>query len=384
MPGPASGRPVPFLLLQSRAPNASSDYSRGPPSVSLPRVPLEGTPAVPPQARPKRSGVVLRSTRRGDPQKGAPGFELFKGSFPFGFFKNVPPKVLPCPLPFLAIGFRAWDEGGERQTPPGCPAGFAKFQGATQSSRLVAVEAGAVPGGLPLGPLRPSVPKQPGQPSGQEASRPPAHVHLAPPHHPRTVSGAGAGKSRSCCSFSSEPPIRSLPGDISLERTASSSSSSLVPNVNQTGRQCSWKRGRLMERGLGTQGHGHFYWGAKSAPWRGGGGSFPGLSLQGQRCFSFSFRMASSLALVAAAVLRGNPSSSRPLAMLPPDFPEVFAWKGRQHRSRGLPVRRRAGGLEAVPLLRRPYPVSDKCLSNVQQSIGRKASRGRRILDPSR
>lgn len=99
-----------------------------------------------------------------------------------------------------------------------------------------------------------------------------------------------------------------------------------------------------MERGLGTQGHRDFYWGAKSAPWRGSGWSFPGVSFQGQRCFSFSFRMASSLALVAAAALRGNPSSSRPLAMLPPDFPELFAWRGRQHRSLGLPVRRRAGG----------------------------------------
>lgn len=157
-----------------------------------------------------------------------------------------------------------------------------------------------------------------------------------PPPAPALLLEPGAGKSRFCCSFSSEPPIRSLPGDISLERT--SSPSSPVPNVKQTGRQCSWKPCQLLGRAsapeerwewgwgvrargtfIGAQCHSH---GCSGGP--AGGWSSPRTSFQGQRCFSFSFRMASSLALVAAAVLRGKPSSSRPLAMLPPGFPELF------------------------------------------------------------
>lgn len=174
-----------------------------------------------------------------------------------GFFlpSGVPSSTSTFPgfgLPDLGSGAKA----GERQTPVRCTSGFAKFQGATQSSSLLAVEAEAGAGGILLGPLQrcQSSRAARGHPSRQEASRPPL----------RPVSGAGAGKSCFCCSFSSEPPIRSLPGDISLERTSSPSPPSPVPNVKQTGRQCSWKPPRLPRGASASEGRWEGGWGVRA------------------------------------------------------------------------------------------------------------------------
>lgn len=223
-------------------------------------------------------------------------FDMFKGTFHLDFF-NVPPRVLPALWGALFHLYFSWlwtSRPGVRckgrretntpqvhlwlcQVSRGYPElitpswGRCRRLGPVQEAFPLALcsaaKAAGLPGGIPQG-------KKP-------AARPPPCFW------------SRAGKSRFCCSFSSEPPIRSLPGDISLERTPSPSSP--VPNVKQTGRQCSWKPPRLLGGASASEGRWEGDWGVRAR------GAFIGAQSHSHGC-------------------SGGPAEGKGLELPPPDL----------------------------------------------------------------